>query len=317
MKKLLLLLCSLTLCFAALTACGDGGNGGDANRYTVTLLTEGGEGGSATQEVVYGKEYTLSAPTRTGYTFDCWEDDEGKAYALSGTWQTKGNLVLKATWTANEYDLILLAGDGAKFSDESTQKTISVTYDGAIPTLPTPTKEGHAFTSWTYDGKALPNLWNFTTSITATANWVEVAPETCTIIFVQAGEDVITKTVNKGETLTDVPAVATKIGYDCVWDRTDFTNITENITVNAIETPKTYVITFDADGGSLSVTEQTVTFNGAYTLPTPTKKGFIFLGWYDGETEYTGGTWTTAKEVTLKAKWQKEPDPEADWTGFH
>ncbi len=317
MKKLLLLLCSAALALGLIACGGDGdksSSSSSAKTYTITLLTEGGTGVSPTQDVVYGEEYTLSSPTRTGYTFDGWKDSSGNEYALSGTWQTQSDLTLKATWKANEYQLILPAGENAKFSDESTTKTLTVVYDGAIPTLPTPTKEGYTFTSWTYDSKALPNIWNFTTNITANANWVEVMAEKCTITFVQAGEVMTTRTVDKGATLTDVPNPAQKTGYDCVWDRTDFTNITQNITVTAVETAKTYTITFDAKGGSVSSATQTVTYNGAYTLPEPTKEDSHFLGWYDeNDVKYTGGVWTTADDVKLTAKWQEK---EA-WTGFY
>ncbi len=328
MKKFLLLLCSATLAVSAFAACGDKGNNSSSSsspkRYTLTLLAEGGTGVSSTQEVVFGEEYTLTAPTRVGYTFDGWEDTSGKEYALSGTWEQRANVTLKATWTANAYELVLPAGEDAKFSDDTTSKTLTVTYDSLIPTLPIPEKEGFSFTSWTYEGKALPNLWDFTTNITVTANWVEVVQEQCTVTFVQAGEEPITKTVNKGDALTDVPPPAEKAGYSCAWDRTDFTNITENITVTAIETANVYTITFVAgEGGTVEPRTLQVTFNGAYSLPTPTKGGHIFLGWYDiNEVRYTGGIWTKAGDVTLTAQWQEEtqneePTEDKDWTDFY
>ena len=64
-----------------------------------------------------------------------------------------------------------------------------------------------------------------------------------------------------------------------------------------------YTITFDANGGNVNVDSQTVTFDSAYTFPTPTRTGYTFAGWFNGDTKYNGGTWTTASDITLTAKW--------------
>jgi len=41
-----------------------------------------------------------------------------------------------------------------------------------------------------------------------------------------------------------------------------------------------YVVTFDPDGGTLSETSKEVSYHEPYgTLPTPTKEGYIFMGW--------------------------------------
>lgn len=48
------------------------------------------------------------------------------------------------------------------------------------------------------------------------------------------------------------------------------------------------VVTFDANGGTVSTSQMKVEYDAAYgTLPTPTKANSTFLGWY---TEKTGGT---------------------------
>ena len=67
-------------------------------------------------------------------------------------------------------------------------------------------------------------------------------------------------------------------------------------------------VTFDPDGGTLSDSEKTkiVTVDGTYgALPTPTKSGKSFDGWYDGSTKITS-TSTVTKDAnhTLKAHWK-------------
>lgn len=72
-------------------------------------------------------------------------------------------------------------------------------------------------------------------------------------------------------------------------------------------TPKwianSYKITLNADGGTVSSTTVNVTYGSSFTLPTPTKKGSAFLGWYSGSTKVTGGTWNTTSDMSLTAKW--------------
>ena len=47
--------------------------------------------------------------------------------------------------------------------------------------------------------------------------------------------------------------------------------------------PKTYTLTFNANGGSVSTTSKSVTYNGDIgTLPVPTRSGYKFFGWFDG-----------------------------------
>ncbi|MBE5902034.1 MAG: hypothetical protein E7280_09025 [Lachnospiraceae bacterium] len=61
-------------------------------------------------------------------------------------------------------------------------------------------------------------------------------------------------------------------------------------------------VKFDADGGS-AVSDKTVK-NGMPIgmLPVTTREGFVFDGWYDGETKWTEET-RVSQDVTLKAHW--------------
>lgn len=59
---------------------------------------------------------------------------------------------------------------------------------------------------------------------------------------------------------------------------------TGNKTLYAKWTPNNYTVTFNANGGSVSPTSKTVTYDGEYgTLPLPTKSGYTFVGWYTGK----------------------------------
>lgn len=106
----------------------------------------------------------------------------------------------------------------------------------------------------------------------------------------------------------------TRTGYTFIgWTGTDLADKTMTVVIptgsygNRIYTANwqanNYTITFDANGGSVNVDSQTVMFDSAYTLPTPTRTGYTFAGWFNGDTKYNGGTWTTASDITLTAKW--------------
>ena len=60
-------------------------------------------------------------------------------------------------------------------------------------------------------------------------------------------------------------------------------------------TAKTYTLSYNANGGSVTPTSKTVTYDAAYgTLPTPTRTGYRFDGWF---TAQTGGTQVTATTI--------------------
>ena len=74
-----------------------------------------------------------------------------------------------------------------------------------------------------------------------------------------------------------------------------------------IEPAEEYTITFDADGGTGSMTSATVSAGDSYTLPDCTftaPEGQVFKAWLIGSTEYAAGTsYTPTGDVTAYAVW--------------
>ena len=85
-------------------------------------------------------------------------------------------------------------------------------------------------------------------------------------------------------------------------------NFDSNVTLTAKWTKKQYTVTLDANGGSGVDASQTATYDSSYTLPTPTRTGYNFAGWFCGTTQYSGGTWLTPENTTLVAKWTARTD---------
>ena len=86
------------------------------------------------------------------------------------------------------------------------------------------------------------------------------------------------------------------------------TPVGTNYTLYARWTANTYTVTLDAGGGIVQPDSMTVTYGEPYgTLPTPTRSGYAFEGWF---TQQSGGTQvkaatkvTDAKDHTLYARW--------------
>src|SRR5699024_6527320 len=68
----------------------------------------------------------------------------------------------------------------------------------------------------------------------------------------------------------------------------DFGNNGATVTFTAQWSLESYTINYDANGGSVSPTTDTVNYNERITLPTPTRTGYTFTGWEYGGSTYTG-----------------------------
>ena len=85
-------------------------------------------------------------------------------------------------------------------------------------------------------------------------------------------------------------------------------NIYGDLTLKAQWSPKEYVVSFDANGGLCETDDKTVIFDSVFgQLPTPTKPGHSFIGWF---TSKDSGTQITAESkvnnssnLTLYARW--------------
>lgn len=251
------------------------------NSYSVNYALLGGEHGSThPSSSLYSSAFTVSAPTRAGYTFAGWTvtgDLSSAAKFYDGSaWQsisssstkcinassadgdvrfrrlTGGSYVtLTANWATNER-IALLNTKGGVLAD-GTDYFLRVEHGSAYGTLPTPTRSGYTFDGW------------FTA---------------------ETGGTVVTAQ-------TIVMATASHTLY------AHWTAVAANVTLY-----------FDAAGGTVSPTSRQVTEGQAYgTLPTPTRSGYTFAGWY---TRATGGDAVTAQtvagdeDVTIYAHWTGE-----------
>ena len=279
--------------------------------YVITLDPNEGTVSKTTVEVKFGKYYSLPTPTRTGYEFDGWYN--GSTQVSNGTWYTPNDLKLVAHWSIENYTITYNLDGGVNNSLNLPTYTINSTV-----TLQEPTKQGHTFAGWTYSGQTTPvknvTIARGTTGAkTYTANWT---PNTYTITYDANGGTYskVTETVIYGQYFK--PSDATRTGYNFNnWHYdtgkgyheeycSDYYNIASDVTLVAWWNAETYKITYDANGGSISSTTQSVFYDSPYTLRTPTRSGYTFKGWKNGTDDFTSGKWTLTFDVTLVAQWE-------------
>ena len=267
------------------------------------LVTFVNADGSRVNKTVYAGAELTDIPTPTakvGYTVDSnWYTDEAcENIAVFTAIQEEMTVYAKAT--PKTYTIMYNANGGTV-----AEETQSVTYDAEY-TLVTPTREGY----WSFDGwfneqniKVTDGVWKTDADVTLTAGWKDTRKD-FKITFIQDGQANKSFDVKQGDNFTEIPEVVPVVGYTVVWEEVDLTNIQSNITVEAKATPKTYTITYNANGGTVEEETQSVTYDAEYTLATPTRVGYTFNGWKNGDTLMAkNGDWTIDSDVTLVADW--------------
>ena len=136
---------------------------------TVTIDANGGVGGSGSQTVHKGTTITLEAPTKEGYLFTGWEDENKKIYPAGEDGKVKitvtGDMTLTAVWEVRTFTVTYVLPDG---------KTRTETVDyGKTVTLVEEPRTGYTFVGWK-DGEKVYHAGEtitVTEDKTLTAEW--------------------------------------------------------------------------------------------------------------------------------------------------
>ena len=99
----------------------------------------------------------------------------------------------------------------------------------------------------------------------------------------------------------------TKAGYKFAgWDYKFSRPITSDTIINAQWKANAYTVTYDTTGGEVASPETLVTYGETYELETPTREGYVFLGWqYNGRFLSTE-RWLISEDITVTAVWEVE-----------
>ncbi len=306
--------------------------------YTLTydIGTVKGGNGSITSSpetasgsyVLSGNNVTLTAPdAKTGYTWKGWylaadgsdtQQSSAKAYTVT----MNADKTLYACYNLDTYSITYNLNGGT--NPDSPAPPTSYTIESAEITLPTPTRTGYTFGGW-YTNEALSAdpvtaiPAGSTENKTYWAKWIAIPYPITYELNGGSKEGLVpwnpdTYTIEQNvQAFTFAPV---KNGYTFAGWYTD-SDLTTPIstpyvitigttgakTYYAKWTPTTYTVTFDANGGTgtITPTSKQVTYDAPYgelpAGPTPPGAG-SFIGWY---TASTGGTQVTAETIVSTA----------------
>lgn len=282
-----------------------------ANSYKVLLDNQGATtAGTSNVSVTYGKNISnITVPAKeykVTLVYDSTKTEEKTVKLTFGGYYSETN--------GKGIQYINASGSGVKAYDKASNTTLYAKWNSASITLPTPSKTGYTFDGWytqSSGGTKVSNTYTPTVNTTLYAHWTNV-------------NYILTINPNGG-----------------IWNNTT-SNSTKTGTTNsklsiANPTPKGYTVSFNSNGGnnvnsitsqrtftnwslsgSGSISGTTYTFgsgnatltanynNGSITLPSATKAGHNFKGWYNNGCGTTfignaGESYTPTSNVTLKA----------------
>ena len=295
--------------------------------YTLTINPNGGSysGNTNTQtkNVKYSTSETIEEPTREGYTFTGWTVSSDKA-SLNGKTFNIGteDCTLTANWVVNSYPWIAyhnkmnVSGSGYTLVSADTKEGTADFGTKVTPTVNT------------YTGFTSPALKTITIV-------VDTKPSTKNVVNYNYDRNKYTLTINPNggtyngstsstttseyfETVKEIVS-PTKTGYTFTkWTKTGNSTLTdttllvgsENTTLTANYEANKYVVYFNANSGSVDTKSKEVIYNGTYgELPTATREGHEFLGWFTDASSGTQVIETTPVSITanqtLYAHWKE------------
>jgi len=201
--------------------------------YTVTFMADGEVVASRTVNEGDALTDIPDVPEKVGH------NQQAAVWDVIDFSNIMSDMTVNAVYTRNVYTVTFMA-------DGEVVATKTVTHGDTLTDIPdVPEKVGYDQQAPVWD---VANFNNVMSDMTVNAVYTR---NVYTVTFMADGEVVATKTVNHGEALTDIPAIPDKTGHDQTapaWDVADFSNITDDMTVNAKYTRNVYVVRFMVDG---------------------------------------------------------------------
>ena len=279
---------------------------------------------------------TLPKATKTGYTVKWYKNTAGTgtAYGSGSSYSPAegdpANITFYAKATANKYQVVYNNGDANSGTLPSNQ---DVYYDGSITLGTNNMKKNNTsgytvtYVKGTATGGTLPAVQNQTVSYTANG-WA--TSQNGSRVYTN-GQTISPYKINGNLSLypswTATRGTVTLATNNMTKSNENMGKITFNYNGNGQANTTAYAYTQytangwqKATGGTSFTNGQSITPTSNYTLvpnftstaksptfPTPTRKGYVFAGWYDGTgsnakkyTSYNG-----EEDITLYAHWTK------------
>ncbi len=288
------------------------GTTGCTERHTVAFDTTGGYPLESLQ-VNEGSTLILPVPEREGYSFVGWHKDTIYGQTYTDNTPITSSVTLFARWSVNRYQ-VLYQSNGGTYLDP-----ISVTYQQDIPHR-IPTKSGYLFSGWYLDADLSVPFDNDLMPAHDLFLYAKWTLDEFTLTFDSNGGTTVEPITVDYASVLAKPDDPTLIGYHFAGWYIDqnlvvpfqFTLMpADDLTLYAKWVAETYTITFDYQDATAGTGQQSqsVSFEQPYdTLPSPTRTGYTFLGWYTsityGKLITSQTTMTTRADHVLYARWR-------------
>ncbi len=269
----------------------------EINNYTVTFVTNCD---TTIEPVTVAFNKTVSEPsglTKEGYHLVEWQLD-GKAFSFATP--ITDNITLTALWEIDKHTVTFVT------DCDTTVEPIEVEHGKTAAIPRTPERTGHTFVEWQLDGTAYDFMAPVNADITLTAVW-KINVYTVTFDS-NGGSAVAAQKVEFGKTATKPDDPTRKkiafLGWQLNGADYDFnTPVTSDITLVANWDIEKFTVTFDSNGGSAVAAQKVESGKTASEPAAPTREGYTFKGWLNGEKAFSFSTKITA-DITLTAKWE-------------
>lgn len=296
----------------------------NVEKYSITYqLNKGEVSGNPANFTVLTLTFTLSNPTRPGYTFLGWSGTgiDGTSKAVTVEKGSVGNRTYTANWEANRNTIVFHPNGGTGTMENQTiltDESQTLTRNGF-------TKAGYTFVGWAISSDTAVKYQDgasYTMGVEETYHLYAIwTPNQNTLTFDGNGAtsgsmDALRKYSDEKFTLPGVGF--SKTGYSfkgwsktpngtvLVQDGADYTmDCQDQVILYAVWGINQYTITIEANGGK-GTTKITQDYNTVVKAPTLTRSGYAFEEWFadaDFKTVYNFAT-MPADNITVYVKWQ-------------
>lgn len=264
------------------------------SEYTITYYnTDDSTDSNPTSYNVESETFTLTDPSRIGYTFVGWYSDADLNVVADTTVEAGsiGNLEFYAKWTTTVYTVTYVLYDGVNSELNPSVYTI----EDEI-TLEEATKEGYSFGGWFTDSAFENGIETIalgsTGNTTLYAKWYYIG----TVTFETNGGSTIDPITQEYGTVLVAPEDPEREHYTFAGWYSDEELQSEYVfgtmpdvdfTLYAKWTAVEYNITYVLNGGENGENPEVYTVESAFELAEATKTGHTFVAWYT-QPDFTG-----------------------------
>lgn len=266
--------------------------------YTITYLnTKDAVNNNPLGYTMQSDDIILQDLYLEGYVFDGWYtlSNRKKAIISKGSFD---DITLIAKWTVINYSIIYEDIKGVYNKNKTSYNVTTETFN----LLPLNDVGGYTFIGWFEDDKKIETIESGSVGDKIiTAMWT---PIKYTATFYADGAKVATALFTiEDETIVDVPSVPDKEYYKGEWE--SYLIVADDIIVNAVYSPINYRISYVNTSGVVNPNVTSYNYESPeIRLKDISINGYVFKGWYDGDSKVDSIPTKSHGDKVLIADWE-------------